>query len=92
MTRERVDALERDKLQLQAEVVRLRERVEQLGPDNARLEEALSSAESNNTLAMILISVGGFAVSYATFTGQAAKIWANVAAGCLIAGIGMLFW
>jgi len=92
MIRERIDALEKDKGQLQVEVIRLQVRVDELGPKNSQLQEALNNAESNNTLAMILIAVGGFTVSYATFTGDAAKAWANIAAGCLLAGIGMLFW
>jgi hypothetical protein len=92
MTRERVDALEKDKKRLQTEVDRLRERVDQLGPENSRLGEALSNAESNNTLATILNTIGGFSVSYATFTGKAAETWSKGAAGCLLAGIGMLLW
>jgi hypothetical protein len=91
MTRERIAALEEDKRRLQAEVDQLRARVDQLGPENSRLDEALGHAESNGVLATILVGTGGFLVSYATFTGQA-TLWANGAAGCLIAGIVMMLW
>jgi hypothetical protein len=83
MTRERIDALERDKRRLAAEVARLQPYVEQ----NARLEEALSNAETNGGVATALIAIGGFLVSYATFTGRSAEFWANLAAGCLLSGI-----
>src|SRR5258707_14087513 len=76
MIRERIDALEEDRIYLRAEIVRLQARVDQLGPESSRLHEALSNAESNSTLATILIGLGGFLVSYATFTGQAAETWA----------------
>ena len=92
MTRERVEALERDKRELRDEVRRLQSRADQLGPENARLAEALANAEANNVLATALVGVGGFLVSYAAFTGQSAKQWANVAAGCLLAGIGIMAW
>ena len=86
MTRERIDALEGEKRELKGEVARLSE----LAPENARLEEALSNAEFNGVLATSLIGIGGFLVSYATFTGKAAETWANVAAGCLLSGIALL--
>jgi hypothetical protein len=86
MTRERIDALERDKQELKAEVVRLVPCV----AENSRLEEALSNAEFNGVFATILIGAGGFLVSYATFTGKAATTWANLAAGCLLTGIALL--
>jgi hypothetical protein len=92
MTRERIDALEKDKGQLQAEVARLQGVVDKLTPVESRLTEALRNAESNSTLATILIAVSGFSVSYATFAGRAATAWANIAAGSLIAGIVMLLW
>jgi hypothetical protein len=92
MTRERIDALSEDKKRLQAEVDRLQARVDHLGPENARLQEALGVAESNNGFATILIGGGGFLVSYATFAGKAATTWANVAAGSLLAGIAMMVW
>lgn len=92
MTRERVDALEDDKHRLIEEVEVLRARVDQLAPATARLEEALSDAESTNVLSTILMVFGGFLVSYAGFTGQAAKQWANAAAGCLLAGILVMLW
>jgi hypothetical protein len=82
MTRERIDALERDKQELKAEVARLVPCV----AENTRLEEALSNAEFNGVFATIAIGVGGFLVSYATFTRKAATAWANVAAGCLLDG------
>ena len=50
----------------------------------------MSNAETNNVIATTLIGFGGFLVSYATFTGKAAEIWANVAAGCLLSGIAIL--
>ena len=90
--RERIEALGADKSRLEARLDQLQARVDQLGPENARLGEALANAESNNTAATALIGVGGFLVSYATFTGHAAERWANVAAGCLLAGIGLMLW
>ncbi len=93
MTRGRVEALEGDKRQLQAEVRRLQGRIDQLGPENSRLAEALANAESNHILATILVGGGGFAVSYATFVGKAASVvMANASAGCLLAGIAMMGW
>ncbi len=88
MTRERIDALEADKRELKAEVGRLI----RLAPENARLEEALDNAGANNLVATILISVGGFLVSYATFTDKMAPKLAAAAAGCLLAGIGLMAW
>ena len=92
MTQGRIDALERDKQEIKTEVIRLQLLLDQIAPRNARLEEALGNAESNNVASTILIGVGGFLVSYATFTGKAAERWANVAAGCLLAGIGLMIW
>lgn len=92
MTQGRIDALEKDKRRLRAEVARLQSLVDRLGPRNARLVEALDNAVSNNVIATILIGVGGFLVSYATFAGKSAERWANVAAGCLLAGIGLMLW
>ena len=92
LTREFIDALEADKAKLAAEVQRLQAKVDELGPENARLRESLSNAESNNTFTTILIVVGGFAVSYATFTGNSAQMWANAALGCLLAGVALLVW
>ena len=43
-------------------------------------------------LATVLIGGGGFLVSCATFTDQSAKVWANVAAGCLLSGVAILLW
>lgn len=92
MTRERIDALEEDKKRLQAECNELRKRVDCLAPQHSRLSEALANAESNNVVATILIGLGGFLVSFATFTGKSAERWASVAAGCLLAGIGLMLW
>ena len=92
MTRERIDALENENQRLRDKVVELQARVDRLGPENARLVEALGNAESNSVFATIAVGVGGFLVSYATFTGNTAKIWANVAAGCLLLGIAMMAW
>jgi hypothetical protein len=92
MTQGRIEALENDKRELQAKVDRLQELVDQLAPKNARLEESLANAEANNVLATVLIGVGGFLVSYATFTGQSAGAWANFSAGCLMAGIFLLLY
>ncbi len=86
MTRERIDSLEVEKDELKRQITILLE----LAPENARLQEALSNAESNNTIATILIGIGGFLVSYATFTGKSAETWANIAAGCLLSGIILL--
>ncbi len=55
-------------------------------------EEAMGSTEANNAVATILIGVGGFLVSYATFTGNAASTWANASGGCLLGGIVLLLW
>lgn len=92
MTKGRIDALEDDKERLQVEVYRLQARIDELGPENSRLAEAQANAESNNVVATILIGVGGFAVSFATFTGEAASAVANASAGCLLAGITMMGW
>lgn len=92
MARERIDALEKDKKRLQSAMDRLQARIDELGPENARLGEALGTAEANNLVATILIGVGGFLVSYATFTGKAAERWANIAAGTLLSGIVLMIW
>ncbi len=86
MTRERIDALERDNRRLRAEVNRLLPYV----ADKARLEEALGAAELIDLVATILIGLGGFLVSYATFTGKMAQAWANFAGGCLASGVVIL--
>ncbi|MCA1685991.1 MAG: hypothetical protein LC745_08415, partial [Planctomycetia bacterium] len=65
MTRDRVQALEKDKRRLTTDVKQLGSKVEQLGPENARLLEALANSETNNAVATILTVVGGFLVSYA---------------------------
>jgi hypothetical protein len=90
--REHVATLEEDKRRLLAEVERLQARVDQLGPENALLREALFHTQTIDTVATALIAVGGFGVSYATFAGQSPARWANVAAGCLLAGIVMMLW
>ncbi len=90
MIRERIDALEKDKARLQAEVERLSREVVELVAKSSRLEESLGNAENNSVVATSLIAIGGFLVSYATFTGQAAGAWANFSAGCLMAGIVIL--
>jgi len=92
MTQNLIGGLEQDKKYLQAEVVRLHAIIDRFGPENARLCEALSNAESNSVIATILVGVGGFLVSYATFTGNLAKSWADVSAGLLLAGIGLMIW
>jgi prefoldin subunit 5 len=86
MSREWIDALETEKSELKAEIASLR----RLEPEKARLEEALSNAETNSIVATALIAIGGFLVSYATFTGKSAEFWANIAAGCLLSGIVIL--
>jgi multidrug resistance efflux pump len=92
MTRERVDALEADRQRLLAAVERLQAQVDQLSPENSRLREALGDAEWNGALSTIMMVVGGFLVSYATFTGQAAPALANASGVCLLAGILMMLW
>ncbi len=92
MTKGRIEALENDKWQLQVEVKRLQGRIDEIGPANHRLAESLANAESNNLLATILIGVGGFAVSYATFMGEVAAKVADWSAGCLIAGITVMIF
>ncbi len=87
MTRERVQSLEKDKSRHLTQIKQLVARVEQLGPENARLHEALGNARANNAISTVLMVVGGFLVSYATFTGKAAPALANASAGCLLAGI-----
>jgi prefoldin subunit 5 len=87
MTRERVRALERDKNRLLSEIKQLRARLDELGPECARLRESLDNARTYNVASTTLTVVGGFLVSYATFTGKAAPALANAAAGCLLAGI-----
>lgn len=99
MNRERIDALEWDKHFFREEALRLQREVDRLGPEVARLEEsltrlrdALENAEANNVYATVLIGVGGFLVSYATFTEKLAEVWANLSAGLLLAGVGLLIW
>ena len=87
MKRERIDALERDKAELKAEVARLLPIASESARENARLEEALQNAGANGIVPTGLIGVGGFLVSYATFTGRLAPRVADAAAGCLLSGI-----
>lgn len=88
MTRERVDSLERDKVELKAEVARL----SPIASEAARLEEALRNTETNGVVPTIMIGVSGFLVSYATFTGKLAPRVADGAAGCLLTGIACMLW
>src|SRR4051812_2152506 len=92
MTIDRIKALESDRDLLRASVDRLQARVDELTPENARLHEALANAESNGTLATILIAGGGGIVSYATFTGQVAPSLANLGAGCLLSGMAIMLF
>jgi hypothetical protein len=90
LMREYISSLERARDELRTETTRLQGEVDRLGPENARLAEALGNAQANNVLATILIGLGGFTVSYATFTGEAATLWANAAAGTLVAGVTLM--
>jgi hypothetical protein len=90
MTLDRINALENERKLLRSTVEQLQARVDLLGPENARLAEALANAESNSVLATMLIGGGGGIVSYATFTGQVAPALANVGAGCLLGGIAVM--
>ena len=92
MTQDRVASLARDKESFRSEAARLQMIVARLSPENARLHEALRRAESGSMLATILVGIGGFLVSYASFTGGSAKWWANVSLGLLVAGIGLMTW
>ncbi len=88
-----IASLEADKANLAAEVQRLQAKIEQLGPENARLRESLRNERSNNTFATILIVVGGVVVSYATYLDKSAQTnWANAGLACLLAGICSLLW
>jgi hypothetical protein len=90
MTQARITALEDERNLLRTTVERLQAQVDLLGPENARLTEALANAGSNSVLATMLIGAGGGIVSYATFTGQVAPALANVGAGCLLGGIAVM--
>jgi prefoldin subunit 5 len=90
MTQARITALEAERNLLRTTVERLQAQVDLLGPENARLTEALANAGSNSVLATMLIGAGGGIVSYATFTGQVAPALANVGAGCLLGGIAVM--
>ena len=91
MTCERITALEDERNLLRIAVERLQAQVDHLGPENARLVEALANAEMNSVLATMLIAGGGGIVSYATFfTGRVAPALANLGAGCLLGGIAVM--
>ena len=91
MTLARITALEAERDLHRTTVERLQARVDLLGPENARLTEALANAEMNSVLATMLIGGGGGIVSYATFfTGQVAPALANLGAGCLLGGIAVM--
>ena len=92
MTRERIDALERDKAVYWDQMALLRRAVDRLGPENSRLKESLDNAEANNVYATVFISISGFLVSYASFTDKLAKSWAIFSAGMLVVGVGLLIW
>ena len=92
MTDERITALEQDKRYYRKKAADLQREVDRLAPELPRLRESLGNAEANNVYATILIGLGGFLVSYATFTEKLAKVWANLSAGLLLAGVGLLIW
>ena len=94
MTADRIYSLESDKASLKAdrsrlegEVGDLRDRLMTEVAEVARLKVLLSDANLLSTVALVLTGVGGFLVSYATFTGALAKTIADGSAGCLLAGI-----
>ena len=98
-TQDRIKALERDKRFYCKQAVSLQADIDRLGPEVARLREALgrsrdslANAEANNVYATVLIGVGGFLVSYASFTDKLARLWANLSIGLLLSGVGLLIW
>jgi hypothetical protein len=87
MTRERIDALEKDKKALQDEANNLRVDLRCLEPENERLREALGNAQANGLVSSAFTVVGGGLISYATFAEGVSKEIAAIGGAGLIAGV-----
>jgi hypothetical protein len=92
MTRERVMALDEDKKRLLAQVERLQDRLDQLGPENSRIEEALRHAESSSAFAAIVVTAGGVLASFSGFEGKWAPLLAHVGIGLSVSGVALMWW
>jgi hypothetical protein len=78
-----IELLDRERQRLLDRIEQLQATVDRLGPENARLEEALA----NNVLATILVAIGGGAISFATFAEGASKAVAYIGAALLASGV-----
>jgi hypothetical protein len=84
--------LDRERQRLVEKVDQLQALVDRLGPENARLQEALANAAANNVLATILVAIGGGAISFATFAEGASKRVAYVGVAILMSGVLVLLF
>src|SRR5689334_16584398 len=73
-----IELVDRERTRLLGRNEQLQEMVDRLGPESARLEEALGNAVANNVLGTILVAIGGGAISFATFAEGASKAMAYV--------------
>ena len=90
MTREHVDSLDQERRRLLELVERHQHTIERLLPENARLIEAIGNAATNNTIATVLVAVGGGAIGYAAFVGAVDLAIASAGAGALVSGVVIL--
>jgi hypothetical protein len=87
-----IELLDRERQRLLDRLDRLQAAVDRLGPENARLEEALANAAANNVLATILVAIGGGSISFATFAESASKAVAYVGVAVLASGVLILLF
>lgn len=88
----RIEHLDRERQRLLHRNEQLQAIVDRLGPENARLEEALGNAVANNVLATILTVAGGGSISFATFVEGASKVVAWVGLATLVSGVLILLF
>jgi predicted phage tail protein len=87
-----IEHLDRERQRLLDRVEQLQALVDRIGPENARLHEALANAVANNVLATILVAIGGGAISFATFAEGASKAVAYVGVAILASGVLVLLF
>ena len=82
-----IELLDEERRRLLKKVDELQAVVDRLGPENARLKEALGNAVANNVLATILVAIGGGSISFATFVEGASKVVAYLGVAVLVSGV-----
>jgi hypothetical protein len=85
-----VEQLDRERQRLIDRLEQSQALVDRLGPENARLEEALGNAVAHGVLATVYVVIGGGALCVATFIAQTPRIVAYLGAALLASGVTVL--